>query len=332
MSNNIWVVIENAENDLTELSKEMMNKAKAIAKTLNKKLVAVVSGYNEEEICKKSIAYGADLVLNCNHKLLKDYTTLPYTKVFNEIIDKYNPYLVIFPASVNGRDLAGRLCAKNNLGLVAECSDLKLDGEDIKFIRPTFDGKLFSDIRVTTKPMFATIGHGAFSPAKYDNENKGEIIEEKVELTDADILTEILSKIPSQVKKSELIFENAKIIVSGGMGLVESKNWHLIEEFADALGASVGASKPICDLGICSSDFQVGVTGKNVSPDIYIAVGISGAIQHINGIKKSKLIIAINSDPNAPIFQIAHYGIVADLFDILPKLTEKINKEKLLDL
>lgn len=326
--NNIWVVIENAENDLTELSKEMMNKAKTLANTLNKNLIALVSGYEEDEICKKSIAYGADKVLYCNHRLLKNYTTYAYTKVFNEIIDKYNPYLVIFPASINGRDLAGRLCAKRNIGLVAECSDLQIDGNDIKFIRPTFDGKLYSDIRIDSSPIFATIGRSAFLPARYMAKNKGEIIKEEIELTDDDVLTEIISKIPGEFKEADLKFENAKIIVSGGMGLVESSNWHIIEEFAKALGASVGASKPICDLGICSTEYQVGVTGKTVSPDIYIAVGISGAIQHINGMKKSKFIIAINNDPKAPIFQIAHYGIVADLFEFLPALTKKINEIK----
>ncbi|WP_071028116.1 electron transfer flavoprotein subunit alpha/FixB family protein [Peptoniphilus raoultii] len=325
MANNIWVFIEEEKNDLSELSKEIMNKARKIADDLKKDLTAVIFGPKKDEICQKSIFYGANKVLYVNNKNLEIYRTLPYEEALNKLIDKYKPHLILFSATFNSRELAARICAGRKIGLVAECSDLDIDEGDIKFIRPTFDGKLYSDIRITTSPLMATIGGRAFLPAKENDNLRGAVIKEDLEISDDLIVSEILNSKELLNKIKDI--SKAKIIVAGGMGIGESKNWHLIEEFADAVGGHVAASKPVCDLGICPSDYQIGVSGNIVKPDIYFAIGISGAIQHLNGMKNSKLIIAINNDPKAPILQVSHYCIVADLFEILPKLTEKLKNK-----
>lgn len=323
---NIFIYVETFKGQISNLSKEMFTKAREIADTLEKELVAVVIGENISNASTDAIKYGADKVVKVENSELKDYRTLPYATTFNKLIDKYSPDIIIMPASINGRDLAGRICARRQIGLVAECSDIKIteDKKDIAWIRPTFDGKLFSDIRISTSPMIGTVGNGAFLPAKKDENRNGDIIEENIEISLEDILTEILSFKEKDKAGKEEELKNAKIIVSGGMGLKEPENWHIVTELAEVLGAEVGATKPVCDYGWCSISSQVGVTGTVVKPDLYIALGISGAIQHTKGIEKSSLIIAINNDKDAPIFKTAHYGIVGDVFEIVPKLTEKI--------
>lgn len=323
---NIFIYVETFKGEISNLSKEMFTKAREMADTLETKLYAILIGHDNLEIAKDVFKYGADKVIRVDNEELEDFKTLPFASTFNKLIDKFSPDVILMPASINGRDLAGRICARRKIGLVAECSDIKIteDKKDIAWIRPTFDGKLFSDIRISTRPMIGTVGSGAFMPAKEDANKNADIIEEKIEISLEDILTEIVSFKEKEKEGTEEALKNAKIIVAGGMGLKEPENWHIVTDLADALGAEVGATKPVCDYGWCSVANQVGVTGTVVKPDLYIALGISGAIQHTKGMEKSTLIIAINNDKDAPIFKTAHYGIVGDVFEIAPKLTEKI--------
>ena len=233
-------------------------------------------------------------------------------------MDKYDPAIVMLPASHDGRDLAGRVSANRGLGLVADCSNLELtEGkEDIKWIRPSFDGKLLCDIRILSEAMMATIGRGAFVEAPFEEGREAEVIKEDANITADDVKTKFISFEEEEINPLLDKLMNAKVVVSGGRGLGGPENWHLVEELAEALGGAVGATKAVTDLGWCDKDLQVGVTGVQVRPDLYIALGLSGAIQHTKGMEDSTTIIAINNDPDAAIFKTAHYGIVDDLFNL----------------
>ena len=320
------LVDKDMDNSFNELSKELIFKAREMADELGEEVITLSIGSDMEETAKEAVLYGADKSIYVNHPVLENYTTVPYTKVVDEIIDKYNPRAVLIGAHSDGRDLGGRLCAKRRIGLVADCSNIELseDKSDIEWIRPSFDGKLFSDIRITSEPKIGTVASGVFRGAKENKHRNGKVIEEKVDFTAEEILTKVLEFIKKPEEEKSLA--NSDIIVSGGMGIGDKENWKIIEDLAKALHAMVGASKPVCDMGWVPVEEQIGSTGVRVSPKLYIAIGISGAIQHIAGIKNSDMIIAINKDPEAPIFKYANYGIVGDLFEIVPMLTEKIKE------
>lgn len=327
---NIWVVNEASEGSLSLITKETMSKARELSENLNKELIAVEIGFNNDDIAKESGYYGADKVIQVNDELLENYNTLGYAKVLEALMDKYDPAIVMLPASHNGRDLAGRVSAKKGVGLVADCSSVELteDKKDIKWIRPSFDGKLFCDVRILSEVMMATIGRGAFVEATRDESKNVEIIKEEAKLKAEDIATKFIDFEKSDINPLLDKLMNSKIVVSGGLGLGGPENWHLVEELADALGGAVGATKAATDLGWCDKDIQVGVTGVQVKPDLYIALGISGAIQHTKGMENSTTIIAINKNPDAAIFNIASYGIVDDLFNIVPDLIKEIKNRK----
>lgn len=327
---NIWVVNETSEGSLSLITKETMSKARELSEDLNKELIAVEIGFNNDGIARESGYYGADKVIQVNDELLENYNTLGYAKVLEALMDKYDPAIVMLPASHNGRDLAGRVSANKGVGLVADCSSVELteDKKDIKWIRPSFDGKLFCDVRILSEVMMATIGRGAFVEATRDESKNVEIIKEETKLKAEDIATKFIGFEKSDINPLLDKLMNSKIVVSGGLGLGGPENWHLVEELADALGGAVGATKAATDLGWCDKDIQVGITGVQVKPDLYIALGISGAIQHTKGMENSATIIAINKDPDAAIFNIASYGIVDDLFNIVPDLIKEIKNRK----
>ncbi|MGF0096444.1 electron transfer flavoprotein subunit alpha/FixB family protein [Peptoniphilus sp. SGI.035] len=327
---NIWVVNETSKGSLSLITKETMSKARELSEDLNKELIAVEIGFNNDAIARESGYYGADKVIQVNDELLENYNTLGYAKVLEALMDKYDPAIIMLPASHNGRDLAGRVSANKGVGLVADCSSVELteDKKDIKWIRPSFDGKLFCDVRILSEVMMATIGRGAFVEATRDESKNVEIIKEEAKLKAEDIATKFIGFEKSDINPLLDKLMNSKIVVSGGLGLGGPENWHLVEELSDALGGAVGATKAATDLGWCDKDIQVGVTGVQVKPDLYIALGISGAIQHTKGMENSATIIAINKDPNAAIFNIASYGIVDDLFNIVPDLIKEIKNRK----
>ena len=325
---NIWIVLEQYKGSLTSLSKEVLSKGRQIADSLNSNLIGLAISNKADDLAKEAISYGADKVIKVEDPLLKNYSTNAWTKILETLIKKYKPYTIFISASENGRDLGGRICSRMGLGLVAECSQIELteNKDDIKWIRPSFSGKLLSDIRITTKPMIGTIGQGAFKAGKKDLRRIGEIIEEKISIDEDEIGCKFISfeEIPFDTNSVRL--DEADVIVAGGMGLKDKKNWHLIEELAQALHGTSGATKPLIDNGWLDKSKQIGISGTKVKAKLYIAVGISGALQHRKGMEDSDLIIAINNDENADIFKVAHYGIVGDLFEILPKMTEEINK------
>ena len=327
---NIWVVNETSEGSLSLITKEIMSIARELSDKLDKELVAVEIGHKNDELAKESAHLGADKIIQVDNELLEHYNTLGYTKVLDSLMEKYDPAIVMLPASHNGRDLAGRVSAKRGVGLVADCSNIELteDKEDIKWIRPSFDGKLFCDVRITSETMMATIGRGGFVEAPLDESREAEIIKEEVAISEEDVKTKFVDFEKEEINPLLDKLLNAKVVVSGGRGLGGPENWHLVEELADALGGAVGATKAVVDLGWCDKDIQVGVTGVQVKPDLYIALGISGAIQHTKGMEDSTTIIAINNDLDAPIFKTAHYGIVDDLFNVVPGLIEAIKNRR----
>lgn len=325
---NILIVIEAEDKKLSKLSIEMLSKGRNLADELDQKLFALIIGNKNENILNDTIMYGADKVINVDNKFLENYTTMAYTKVLNNIIDEFNPLIILIPATENGKDLSGRICARRNIGLVADCVDIVLTDkkDNFKCIRPTFDGSLLSDIRISSYPKIVTVSESNFKASRKDINRQGEIVNFDSEITESDILTEIVGVIRTNKKVS---IEDANIIVAGGLGLEQPKNWHLVRELADVLGGAVSGSKPISDQLWIPADAFVGVTGLKVKPKLYIAIGISGSVQHLQGMRESGIIVAINKDPDAPIFKVAHYGIVGDLFEVVPMLIEKLKELKI---
>lgn len=327
---NIWVVNESSEGSLSLITKEIMSIARELSDELDRELVAVEIGHNNDDNVKLSGNLGADKVIQVSDELLENYNTMAYAKVLDGLMEKYDPAIVMLPASHDGRDLAGRVSAKRGVGLVADCSNVEIteDKEDIKWIRPSFDGKLFCDVRILSETMMATIGRGGFVEAPFDEAKVAEVIKEEANITADDIKTKFIDFEKEEINPLLDKLMNAKVVVSGGRGLGGPENWHLVEELAEALGGAVGATKAVTDLGWCDKDLQVGVTGVQVRPDLYIALGLSGAIQHTKGMEDSTTIIAINNDPDAAIFKTAHYGIVDDLFNVVPGLIEAIKNRR----
>lgn len=325
---NILVVAELEKNKISKLTKEILGKARELADQINQEVYTLLIGDKIEDQAQDLIKLGSDKVILAEDKKLKNYTTLAYTKILNKTIEDYNPLAILISATSNGRDLGGRICARRNIGLVAECADIKLtsDKKDFRWIRPSFDGQLFSDIRISTYPQIGTLGDSVFKPAKRDESRQGTVEKLDFFLEDKDFLTEILGQIEKRDKTPKI--SEAKIIVAGGLGLREPKNMGLIKELAEELGAALGGSKPLADqLWIPKENF-IGVSGQKVKPKLYIAIGISGATQHLQGMRDSEIIVAINKDKDAPIMKEAHYAIQADLFEIVPILIEQIREKK----
>ncbi len=328
MYNDIMVVCFVENGEISSTAAEILGRARYLADKLSQDVLALLISDDIDKVAEEVIGYGADKVIKAEDPNLKNYRTLTFTKVLDKAIDEFKPFAVLIPASRNGRDLGGRISARRNIGLVADCSDIEVDEkkQDIKWIRPTFDGQLFSDIRINTFPKIGTIGDSVFKSPAYDSSRKGEIIDFPVEITQDDLLTEILG----MIKKigSDKDVSQASIVVAGGLGLKEPNNLYIVKDLAEVLGAAVSGSKPLADQLWIPQDSFVGMSGLKIKPKLYIAVGISGSAQHLQGMRDSGFIIAINNDPEAPIFKEAHCCVVADLFDIVPKLTEKIKEIK----
>lgn len=327
---NIWVYVETFENKPKSVGLELLGQARNLANQLNEKVAAVIMCTDGTEAIKESIAYGADevYVLESEEYTYFDAEKQSYALV--KLIEKYKPSAIFIGATNNGRDLGSRTAVKEHTGLTADCTGLAIDEEskNIAYTRPAFGGNLMATILCAdTRPQMGTVRPGAFKKGQPDYTRKGEIIKEHIHLPQETNIVKFLEFIKAQTS-GDIAIEDADIIVSGGRGLKDGKNFSLIEELAQALGGAVGASRAAVDAGWISHIHQVGQTGKTVTPKLYIACGISGAIQHQAGMNGSDVIVAINTDSNAPIFDIADYGIVGDLFEIVPALTKEINKIK----
>jgi electron transfer flavoprotein alpha subunit len=335
MNKDVWVFIEQRNGKAADVSFELLSKGRKLAETLKGNLKAVVIGYGINDIVERTFNYGAEEVLVADHPQLEHYRTMPYSRILNELVEKHSPRVVLFGATIIGRDLAPRVASYTKSGLTADCTDLQIsnvkylkkDYEDLLLqIRPAFGGNIIATIITPDNPtQMATVREGVMRLEPLDKPVKGNIT--KIDYQ-PDGIDDIIKIIEQHREESKVNLKAAPIIVSGGYGLGTKENFNLIHELANVLGGEVAGSRAAVDAGFISHDHQVGQTGVTVRPKLYIACGISGAIQHRAGMSESNKIIAINTDPDAPIFSIAHYGIVGDARQILPMFIN-VFKQKL---
>lgn len=327
---NLWVLVETKEDGSAQnVGLELMNPGRKMADVLQEDLVAVIIGENVEKAREEVKKYGVDKIISVEGETYKDYNTDVYANAVFKLVEKHQPNVILIGATNNGRDLGPRVSARLGTGLTADCTELDVDFEtgDVKWTRPAFGGNLMAQIlSPDTKPQMGTVRPGVFSKEEVEAKADIEEINETIEY-DGEIRTRILDFIPRE-EGDDVDLTAAEFIVSGGRGIGDEQNFKLIEDLADALGGAVGSSRPLVDAGWVTHSHQVGQSGTTVGPKVYVAIGISGAIQHLAGISASDTIIAINKDPDAPIFSVADYGIVGDLFEIVPLLTEKIKEKK----
>ncbi len=336
----VWVFAEQHEGKLEDTPLELMSKARHLADILGVKLSVLLLGDGVNGLSTKLIQYGADKVYLAEHPLLKSYQANSYAKIICELIHKYEPQIVVYGATITGRDLAPRVASAAKAGLTADCTDLQIGDHKITStnevhknllfqIRPAFGGNIIATIiNYDRWPQMATVREGVMPMPTPDVKRKGEIITEKVNLSQEDLPLEILQQ---HKREKKVNLKAARVIVAGGAGLGNKENFKLIWDLANCLGAAPAATRAAIDLGFIDSDHQVGQTGTTVRPSLYIAVGISGAIQHQAGMNQSQKIVAINNDPDAPIFQLAHYKILGDLNQIVPKMIKAIKEKGIKD-
>lgn len=323
----VWVFIEQKKGKIQAISYELLGKAQELAKKLNTEVSGVLIGYNLEDQLDEIIWHGADNIYLIEAPEIADFQDEPYTNILVKLIQKYKPEIFLCGATAIGRSLISRVAIKIKTGLTADCTALDIDLEKKILLqtRPAFGGNIMATIiSPNYRPQMATVRHKVMQAKEPDKRRKGRVIRESFEqcvYTSKTKLLEIVEEIESLVNITE-----ADIIVSGGRGIGVKENFKLLEELAHVLGAAVGASRAAVDSGWLPYSHQVGQTGRTVAPKIYIACGISGQIQHLVGMQSSKIIVAINKDPDAPIFKVATYGIVADLFEIIPLLTRKFKE------
>lgn len=322
----IWVFAEQRQGKITPVVIELLGEGRKLADTKGIKLNAILLGKDIKPLADELIAYGAETVYVADDPLLENFTTDGYTKVIVDAINEIKPEIVLVGATNIGRDLAPRIASRLNTGLTADCTQLEIDPEDgkIKQTRPAFGGNIMATIICPdARPQMSTVRPGVMDKAVRNDGNKGEIVELKYDLKESDIRTKVVEIVKHAVEKVSLT--DANIIVSGGLGLQNADGFKLIEELAEKLGGVVGSSRAAVDAGWIDRSHQVGQTGVTVKPNLYIACGISGAIQHLAGMKESSIIVAINKDPDAPIFGVADYGIVGDLYKVIPEIISEID-------
>ena len=326
----LWVYVETKEDGSAKnVGLELLSPGRDLADKQGGRLVAVVIGSGVEQAVSDASAHGADQVIVVDAPEFKDYTTDAYTAAMYHLIEKYGPTTLLIGATPDGRDMGPRLACRIKTGLTADCTGLDIDPDsgNVAWTRPAFGGNLMATILCPDhRPQIGTVRPGVFKKSA-PAEPKAEIIREEFHVAPEQIRTELLEVIREAA--GELVdLEGADIIVSGGRGVGGPEGFEPVKALADVLGATVGASRAAVDSGWISHAHQVGQTGKTVAPKLYIACGISGAIQHLAGMSGSDCIVAINKDPDAPIFDVADYGIVGNLFDVLPALTDEIKKLK----
>lgn len=323
----VWVFAEQRGGVLQKVSLELIAKGREIALKLGTELTAVLIGNKVEALGKELIAFGADKVLVAEHPLLENYTTDGYTKVLCDLVNDKKPEIILIGASYVGRDLGPRVAARLSTGLTADCTglDIDMDSKNLMMTRPAFGGNLMATIECADhRPQMATVRPGVFEKLQKNERNTEGIEIINVELEQEDIKT-IVEKTVKTVKDMVDISE-ANFIVSGGRGIGCKENFSLLKELADVVHGVVGASRAAVENGWMDKSYQVGQTGKTVRPTVYIACGISGAIQHLAGMQESDYIIAINKDADAPLMKVADLAIVGDYSKVIPELIEQINQ------
>ncbi len=323
----VWIVVEYDKKGVSHVALELLGKGRELADKLGSRLAALVLGESVSHLADDLFAHGADVAYVVEHPALKKYRTDPYVETAAQLIRKHKPEVVLMGATTTGRDFAGALAAEIDTGLTADCTGLEIDAATRNLVqtRPAFGGNIMAEIVCRRhRPQMSTVRPKVMELPKRRDGHKGQVVKEEVALNDEKFLTKVLEFVKEE--GSTVNLADANVIVSGGRGLQDPANFKVVEELAKVLGGAVGASRAAVDAGWMPYPHQVGQTGKTVRPKLYIACGISGAIQHLAGMQTSDIIVAINKDPDAPIFKVATFGVVADLFQAVPLLTEKLRK------
>ena len=323
----VFVYAQQVDGELSGIALELLGKARDLAKDLDTNVTAVLVGADVKGLCDKLAEYGADRVIVVEDPELKEYRTEPYTHALASVINEYKPEIMLVGATAIGRDLGPRVSARVATGLTADCTMLEIGDFPLNPLRPAFGGNTIATIACPdNRPQMATVRPGVMQKIAPIADAKAEIIEYNPGFTPNDNYVEILDIVKSVSETVDIM--DAKILVSGGRGVGSPENFKILEDLAEALGGEVSCSRAVVDNGWKPKDLQVGQTGKTVRPQIYFAIGISGAIQHVAGMEESDVIVAINKDESAPIFDVADYGLVGDLNKIVPKLTEAVKAYK----
>jgi electron transfer flavoprotein alpha subunit len=326
----VWVFIEQTDCIPAKVSWELLGVGGQLASALGVELCAVVIGHNVENLCGEAFAYGASKSYLVDDPILHDYRTATYLEAFCCLVEKYKPEVVLMGATGLGRDLAGAVATRLNTGLTADCTGLGIDEKrQLLQTRPAFGGNIMATILCEQRrPQMASVRPHVMPMPSRNEDATGQIIPETVSITEESVLSKVLEIITDAGHMESVDISGAEFIVSGGRGMMGADNFKLLQDLAGELGGVVACSRSAVDAGWMPVERQVGQTGKTVRPKIYIACGISGAIQHLVGMQDSDMIIAINRDREAPIFEVATYGIVGDLFQIVPAITEHIRQTK----
>lgn len=324
----VWVFVEQIDGKPAEVSWELLGVGTELAKARDVELCTMVVGDGVENLCQESFAHGATKAYLIDAPTFHHYRTEPYQKAICYLINKYKPEIVLIGATGLGRDLAGAVATEMATGLTADCTGLTIDENGLLLqTRPAFGGNIMATIKTErTRPQMASVRPHVMPLPRRDSTRSGEIIREQYAIDEKDILVKVLEVIDDHKGADQLDIAGADIIVAGGRGMLSKENFNILQELADALGGVVAGSRATVEAGWIPVERQVGQTGKTVRPKIYIACGISGAIQHLVGMQDSDVIIAINRDHSAPIFEVSTYGIVGDLFQIVPGITNHIRE------
>lgn len=323
----VWIFIEQTDGNIAGVSLELLGAGRKLADKLQVPLAGVLLGEGIKPLANEVIAHGADEVYVIDHPVLKHYRTESYMKGVIQLAEKYKPEIFLYGATPNGKDLASAVATDLSTGLTADTTmlDVDLDNRLLEASRPAFGGNIMATILCKKhRPQMATVRPKVMKALEDDSGRTGKVIVESIDLKEEDMRTKVLQIVNDVTKKASLA--DAHVIVCGGKGMGDVQNFQLLYELAETIGASVGGTRDVVEAGWLPHELQIGQTGETVTPKIYFAVALSGAIQHVVGMKNSELIIAINKDPNAPIFDVATYGIVGDALEIIPKLIEQFKQ------
>ena len=325
----VWVFIEQNDGKIEGVSLELLGAGRKLADKLEVPLSGVLLGYEIKSLSREVITYGADQVYVIDHEVMKDYRTESYMKAVINLAEKYKPEIFLYGATSNGKDLASAVATDLSTGLTADTTmlDVEVEKRLLEASRPAFGGNIMATILCKKhRPQMATVRPKVMKAMEPNHDRHGEVIEEPITLREDDMRTKVIKIVKDVTKKVNLA--EAHVVVAGGKGMGDLQNFQLIHELADTIGATVGGTRDVVEAGWLPHEQQVGQTGETITPKIYFAIGISGAIQHVVGMKNSEFIIAINKDPQAPIFDVATCGIVGDALEIVPKLIKEFKEAR----
>ena len=327
MNGPLLVFIEQRNNKIKKASLETLSQGRRMADHLKSELNAAIIGEATAERAAELSRYGVKKIFHCNDPALIAYSPDGYARCLIIMAEKMKPSIILFPGTAMGKDVGPRIAAALRSGLASDCTEILLEGEDVKAVRPMYSGKINSTVSIPeATPALFMLRPNVFPLIDPIESNQTEVIAVSSELTAERLKARVIETLFGEGAKLDVT--EANIIVTGGRGMKGPENFKILQDLADVLGGTVGASRAAVDAGWIDHQQQVGQTGKVVSPNLYIACGVSGAIQHLAGMSSSKFIVAINKDPEAPIFKVANYGIIGDLFEIIPRLTEEVRKLK----